>query len=119
MSFLHEIAVRARYDGSFTQEWPTIRSALCREGGLRNIPGKSDIQKLKTWAERQGLLMDFDMESVGFMSAIRSVTFSNAGEAAVQGGGEQTGAAEEGPVSSVALDGAPKEYFDWDAVGCR
>ncbi len=80
VSLLNEIAVKAKWDGSFTEEWTTIRSFLSREGCLEGVPGASYIQKLAVWAQGQGLLMDFDVESVDFSSHIRTVTFWSYGE---------------------------------------
>ncbi len=77
MGLLHEIAVRAKWDGAYTLEWAKLRSFIPNEPKLQDVPGRTDIQKLQAWAERQGLLMDFDLELVGFTTEIRTVTFSN------------------------------------------
>ncbi len=127
MSYLREISIKAKWDGSFTEEWPKLRSRLCHEGALQLLAGQSDLEKLKTWAEEHGLLMDFEVDLSGFSSEVRSVTFSNDGQATIQ---EDSGAenALEGqnsepvstPVNATAGQGsAPREYFNWDAVDCR
>ncbi len=77
MSLLHETAIKAKWDGACTLEWATLQSSLPDEPSLQDIPGKSDFQKLKTWAERQDLLLDFDVQLVGFTASIRTVTFKN------------------------------------------
>lgn len=132
VNFLREIAVRAKWDGSFTEEWAAIKTLISREGALGNAPGKSDIQKLQHWAKTQGLLMDFEVDYEGFSSQIRTVTFWNdAGQAAAENGTIDSSAINESlsadlpdstpvpPAGQAAVPGAQAEYFDWDAVGCR
>lgn len=75
MNLLHEMAIRAKSDGACTLEWPTLINSIYTEGGLQDIPGESDIQKLRAWADRQSLYMDFDLESKGF--TISTITFWN------------------------------------------
>jgi hypothetical protein len=101
VSLLHEISVRAKYDGWFTQEWAPLRRLIPHERGLENAAGGSDIQKLKTWAEGQNLLMDFELEFVGFSSAIRTVTFWSADHAVQAPCSGQPEERNEGPDSST------------------
>ncbi len=76
MSHLLQIAaVRAKWDGYFSSDWNTIRCSLPREDCLQSVPGKNEMQKLKTWAQRQGLLMDFEVQTRGFSTEIHAITF--------------------------------------------
>ncbi len=77
MDLLHEIAVRAKWEGTCTLEWPSLRGSVSSDGCLEDVPGKNLIQKLKAWAEQQGLLMDFDVQFSGCTSHIHTVTFWN------------------------------------------
>jgi hypothetical protein len=77
MSLLHEIAAAAKWDGTCTLKWSTLSSTISIEGGLEDLPGKNEVQKLEAWAEREGLFMDFDVEFSGCTSHIRTVTFWN------------------------------------------
>ncbi len=124
MSYLREIAVKAKWDGSFTEEWAILRSRLSIEGALQLLNGQSDLDKLKTWAEGHGLLMDFEVEMGGFTSEVRSVTFWNEGQACVDDLDEQKSVPGESPSPDTASGvasrpRAPEDYFDWDAVDCR
>lgn len=104
VSLLHEIAVRAKWDGFFTQEWSTIRSYVFRDGSLVNYPGDNNMQKLNAWANSEGLVMGFDMEFGGFSSEIRSVTFWNPEHAYASA---MTPAPEDGEVADPT--GQPSE----------
>ncbi len=75
MSLLKEIAVKAKWDGSFTENWSTLRQLLSLECCLEHLPGDSDLQKLQAWARTEGLLMDFELHFADFSSHVRSVTF--------------------------------------------
>ncbi len=77
MGLLHQIAVRAKSDGVYTLEWTVLRRFIPDELRLQDAPGINDIQKLETWAERQGLLLDLEMDPSGFINEIRTVTFWN------------------------------------------
>lgn len=124
VSYLREIAVKAKLDGSFSEEWSILRGHLSSEGALQLLPGQGELQKLKTWAEAHGLLMDFEVEMMGFISEVRSVTFRNEGQACVDEPAGQTSASEPRltPDTASATGSqppAPEDYFDWDAVDCR
>ncbi len=97
MSILHEIAVRAKFDGAVGLEWGEIRRPVSDELCLQNLPGDSDVERLKVWAQRQGLLMDFEVEVGGFSSEIGAVTFWNNPQAAEDGVAGQVAAAEVKP----------------------
>ncbi len=77
MSLLHEMTVRAKWDGQCTLEWRALRDSLLGESGLENLAGENELQKLNAWAAGEGLVMDFEVELVGCTSSISSVTFSN------------------------------------------
>ncbi len=102
VSILNEIKVRARWDGLCTLEWSAIRTRISGEGCLQNVPGKSDLEKLKTWAQNSGMLMDFDVELNDIVSDIRSVSFWPNPEVA--------------PESSPGLDPAAIAHFHWNKV---
>ncbi len=93
MSLLNEIKIRAKYDGSCALEWSTLRSCLSGEGCLENMPGKHNLEKLKIWAERSGMLIDIEVEILDFTSDIRSVSFWPNPEAVATPDGGQTAAA--------------------------
>ena len=94
MSFLHEIATRAKWGGACTLDWVPLRNSISSDGCLEDLPGTSYIQKLKAWAERERLLMDFDLCFAGFTSEIRTVTFWNPRQTVAQAEAGQPGAAE-------------------------
>ena len=75
MSILNQMATRAKREGVCTLEWARLRNVIPNEVCLRGIPGRSELQKLRAWAERQGLRMDFDLNFKSFISEISSVTF--------------------------------------------
>ncbi len=77
MGLLHEIEVRAKCEGEYTLEWAILQRFIPAELSREDLSGTSDFLKLKAWAERQGLLVDFDVELVSFMAEIRTVTFRN------------------------------------------
>lgn len=77
MCFLEKVAVTAKTAGSITLDWGTLRRGLSREGGLEFVPGRSEIEKLQSWAEELDLLMDYDVELQSFTSEVRTVTFSS------------------------------------------
>ncbi len=75
--FLHQIAVKAKWDGTYTVAWPILWKSISKDGSFEDLPGTSPIKKLQAWAQGEGLLMDYDMQFEGYISEIRSVTFSN------------------------------------------
>jgi hypothetical protein len=95
MSLLHELTIRAKWDGECTLEWAALRNSISSEACLVDVPGKSDIQKLRAWAERQGLLMDFDLHFAGCTSEIRTVTFWNPRQTVDHEDAGPSGAAED------------------------
>jgi hypothetical protein len=99
MDLLQEIAIRAQSDGACTLEWPTLCTSGCGVGGLEDVPGENDVQKLRAWAERQSLFMDFHLENTGF--TISTVTFWKRRQAGGHVVAPPTGAAEDHRGSQV------------------
>jgi len=115
-------------DGAFDVEWTTMRNFISHQEGLENIPGKSEMDKLKTWAESESLLMDFELEEQGFTTGIRRVTFFQNGWVSPKNESCQSMGPEErftdvtgevlGDAEAVHA-GAGKESFDCDVSDWR
>jgi hypothetical protein len=117
MSVLREISVRAKWEGSFTEEWATLRRSITHESDLKDLPGGSPIQKLSSWAEGQGLLMDFDLSFEGFSSAIRTITFWNVDPEARNGAEVQSAAGDSSPPPAMAQALATTDAAQTAAAG--